>query len=277
MYSGSEGDARIIARSRNFPARPASRGRGLPTPLLYNGAVARDRRQFFDGLSLNSDTTSLALAPALVVDDDAPARLRLARMLRALGADELELAFAADLAEAERRLRERRFALALIDIELPDGSGIDLIRAWHGREGAPVAVIVSTFATQDLILAALQAGAVGYLLKERDDDELAAALRSIRGGGAPIDPFVAKHILRLVAQPPAPAPGKAEALAEPLTPREEEILQHVARGLTSREIAAELSRSTSTVESHVKNIFVKLQVSTRMQAVHQARILGLLG
>jgi DNA-binding NarL/FixJ family response regulator len=216
------------------------------------------------------------LTPALVVEDDARARLRLARVLRALGVVD-EPAFAANIAEARQQLQARRFALALIDIELPDGSGIELIRAWQGREGAPAAVIVSTFATQDLIVAALQAGAVGYLLKERDDDELVAALRSIQYGGAPIDPFVARHILRLVAPASVTTVDRFEtALAEALTRREEEILQLVAQGLTSREIAERLSRSVSTVESHVKNIFAKLQVSTRAQAVHQARTRGLL-
>ncbi|MBN8884640.1 MAG: response regulator transcription factor [Rudaea sp.] len=254
--------------------------RGRRLPLFYNDAATRGPRQFFDGIPLNLATIPLALTPALVVDDDTNARRRLAHVLRTLGADDAELAFAADAAEADRRMQERRFALALIDIELPDVSGIELIRTWHGREDAPAAVIVSTFGTQDLILSALQAGAIGYLLKERDDDELAAALHSIRGGGAPIDPFVARHILRLVAQThgstSASAASATDALAEPLTRREEEILQFVAQGLTSREIAGQLSRSTSTVESHVKNIFAKLQVSTRTQAVHQARTLGLL-
>jgi DNA-binding NarL/FixJ family response regulator len=238
----------------------------------------RARRQFLDGTRLNPDTASLALTPALVVEDDVRARLRLAQVLRTLGVVD-EPAFAADIAEAQRQLQARRFALALIDIELPDGSGIELIRTWQGRADAPVAVIVSTFATQDLILAALQAGAVGYLLKERDDDELAAALRSIQGGGAPIDPFVARHILRFVAQAPVPSSAADKsnaALTEPLTRREEEILQLVAQGLTSRGIAEKLSRSATTVESHVRNIFAKLQVSTRMQAVRQARSLGLL-
>ncbi len=229
---------------------------------------------------MNHDATSIVLSPALVIDDDEPARLRLAHVLRTLGVADRTVAFAGDVAQAAQRLDEGRFALALVDIELPDGSGIDFIRALRERAPQTAALVVSTFATQDLILAALQAGAVGYLLKERSDEELIAAVRSIQLGGAPIDPFVARHILKLVAQastPTQPLPGKdVEPLAEPLTPREEEVLRLVAQGLISREIAEHLSRSILTVEGHIKSIFRKLQVNTRTKAVHQARTLGLL-
>ena len=232
------------------------------------------------GVPLNHDATSIVLSPALVIDDDEPARLRLAQVLRTLGVADRAVAFAGDMAQAAQRLNEGRFALALVDIELPDGSGIDFIRGLRARAPQTAALVVSTFATQDLILAALQAGAIGYLLKERSDEELAAAVRSIQLGGAPIDPFVARHILKLVAQAAAltePVPdADAEPLAEPLTPREEEVLHLVAQGLISREIAERLSRSTLTVEGHIKSIFRKLQVNTRTKAVHQARTLGLL-
>ena len=234
------------------------------------------------GVPLNHDATSIVLSPALVIDDDEPARLRLAQVLRTLGVADRCVAFASDMAQAAQRVDEGRFALALVDIELPDGSGIDFIRALRERAPQTAALVVSTFATQDLILAALQAGAVGYLLKERSDEELVAAVRSIQLGGAPIDPFVARHILKLVAQVAAytqaeQAPDKdVEPLAEPLTPREEEVLRLVAQGLISREIAERLSRSTLTVEGHIKSIFRKLEVNTRTKAVHQARTLGLL-
>jgi len=234
------------------------------------------------GVPLNHDATSIVLSPALVIDDDEPARLRLAHVLRTLGVADRAVAFAGDMAQAAQRLNEGRFALALVDIELPDGSGIDFIRGLRQHAPQTAALVVSTFATQDLILTALQAGAIGYLLKERSDEELVAAVRSIQLGGAPIDPFVARHILKLITQATAQtsteqAPDDdVEPLAEPLTPREEEVLQLVAQGLISREIAERLSRSTLTVEGHIKSIFRKLQVNTRTKAVHQARTLGLL-
>ncbi|GAA0708542.1 response regulator transcription factor [Dokdonella soli] len=231
-------------------------------------------------LQSNDDAPQLALHPALVVEDDPRTQERLARILTALDIARDGIHFAGDLAQARDCFDTQRFALALVDIVLPDGSGIDFIQWLRGRDADATAVVVSTFATQDLILAALHAGAAGYLLKERDDSELIAALRSIQRGGAPIDPFVAKYILRHLGMAPVPvATPSGEAGAGPagrLTRREEEILNLVALGLISREIAEKLSRSTLTVEGHIKSIFRKLRVSTRTQAIHQARSLGLL-
>lgn len=248
--------------------------------LFYNGGGTQDL-QSRSRPPLNHDATSILLSPALVIDDDESARLRLAHVLRELGVAERTVTFASDMAQAAQRLQEGRFALALVDIDLPDGSGIDFIRALREHAPQTASLVVSTFATQDLILAALQAGAVGYLLKERSDEELLAAVRSIQLGGAPIDPFVARHILKIVAQVSTQAQAEpfgsdGEPLVEPLTPREEEVLRWVAQGLISREIAERLSRSTLTVEGHIKSIFRKLQVNTRTKAVHQARVLGLL-
>jgi len=224
----------------------------------------------------------LELSPALVIEDHDAVRMRLGQILRALGVPTDQVRFAADIAGAKRALEKERFSLALVDVGLPDGSGIDLIGWLHERESETLAVVISTFGTQDLIIQALHAGATGYLLKEREDFEIATALRSIQQGGAPIDPFVAKHILRLVGTPAAPPPSAATAdeppqnLAEPLTRREEEILTLVAEGLVTREIAERLSRSPLTVDGHVKSILRKLQVSTRTKAINQARAMGLL-
>ena len=229
------------------------------------------------GLCANSMSASLvALSPALIVDDEPAMRERLAELLVRAGIQRNAIAFAASIAQARQQLQSRAAALVLVDIGLPDGSGIDLIRWLRHTGSSSDAVVVSSFGTQDLIVQALRAGAVGYLLKERDDAEILASLRSIGRGGAVLDPFVARHILHLIAAAPAPATARGEPLAEPLTPREEEILGWVAQGLISREIAEKLSRSTATVEDHVKNILRKLRVATRTQAVFQARSLGLL-
>lgn len=207
---------------------------------------------------------------------------RLAHILGTLGVATAQIRYAADIAGAKQTLDETRFALTLVDVGLPDGSGIDLIGWLHARVPDTLALVISSFGTQDLILQALHAGAIGYLLKERDDVEIAAALRSIQRGGAPIDPFVARHILKLVAMPAAPVPGSAstsaanETAIESLTRREEEILTLVAQGLVTREIAERLSRSPLTVDGHVKSILRKLQVNTRTKAINQARAMGLL-
>jgi len=140
--------------------------------------------------------------------------------------------------------------------------------------------VISAWRTEEIIFAALRAGAIGYLLKERDDIELGIALRSIEQGGAPIDPGIARHILAWLAthQPPpaeaaVQASGKAPAA---LTRRERKILELVSQGLSNRDMAESLSISRLTVECHTKNIYRKLAVSSRTEAVFEGRRHGLL-
>ena len=228
---------------------------------------------------ISNPVAALELSPVLIVEDHVAVQRRLAHILGALGVPAERIGYAADIAGAKQAMRESRFASALVDVGLPDGSGIDLIPYLHERAPDTLAVVISSFGTQDLILRALHSGAVGYLLKEREDVEIAAALRSIQHGGAPIDPFVAKHILRLVAAPAASPPSSVAAdapgeMAGQLTRREEEILTLVAQGLVTREIAERLSRSPLTIDGHVKSILRKLQVNTRTKAINQARALG---
>ena len=109
------------------------------------------------------------------------------------------------------------------------------------------------------------------MLKERDDLELVLAVRSVLRGGAPIDPFIARRILDL-SQAPASSPDRMEAGA--LTARESEILQMVAQGMTNREIAEGTFLSRHTVECHIKHIYRKLTVSSRVRAVSEARSRG---
>ncbi|CAM2156085.1 LuxR family two component transcriptional regulator [Paraburkholderia tropica] len=212
-------------------------------------------------------------SPLLLVEDEHLMQLRLRSILLGLGYGEQEISIAGSLAEARTILAEQPFALTLIDIGLPDGSGVDLIHELHARDPALPMLVISAWSTEQTIVQALQAGASGYVLKERDDVEIAASIRSALRGGAPIDPFVARHILGLVraAEVRANAPP-----APPLSPRETEILGLVAKGLTNREIAALLFLSTLTVACHIRNIYKKLAVSSRTQAVFEARTHGLL-
>ncbi|MND84664.1 Oxygen regulatory protein NreC [compost metagenome] len=117
-------------------------------------------------------------------------------------------------------------------------------------------------------------GAVGYVLKERDDLEVAIAIRSVLRGGAPIDPFVAK---RIIEELPAQSPERmADDGMQVLTARESQILLLVAEGLGNRDIAERLCLSRYTVECHIKRIYRKLAVSSRTRAIHTARQRGLL-
>ena len=229
------------------------------------------------------------LEPMLVVDDDPRLRARLQRLLQACGVGLVTLA--PDLQAARAHARCGDFAAALVDVGLPDGSGIELLREMHQRCPQMVLVVVSAYGEADTVIAALRAGAVGYLLKERDDDELVAALASMQRGSAPIDPFVARGILAQWAQPVAaprmqvapPVPpadnecSDAGQHPDHLSAREREILTLVARGLSNREIAEMLGLSRFTIEDHTKRIYRKLAVTSRTEAVFEAQTKGLLG
>lgn len=216
----------------------------------------------------------IQLTSILIVEDDSAMQARLRALMREVAGPQAWIGIAPDFANACAILREQRPALALVDVRLPDGSGIDLIGRMQQDSPETQAVIVSAFAEEETIVAALRAGAIGYLLKDREDIELVLSLRSLQRGGAPIDPMIARRILGMV---PTATPTPVDAALVPqLTNRENEILQLVAQGLGNREIAARMNLSRLTIEGHAKNIYRKLAVKSRTAAVHEARTLGLL-
>ncbi|UCF26216.1 MAG: response regulator transcription factor [Ralstonia sp.] len=230
---------------------------------------------------------SLLPGPVLVVEDEPLTQARLRDVLVSLGYTGDALLFGGNITQAHTLIAEQPFALALIDVGLPDGNGIDLIRTLHERDPALPILVISTWSTEQVIVAALQAGATGYVLKERDELEISLSIRSALRGGAPIDPFVAKRILELIgkggsllAKPVAQAQTQTQTDrggdVSPLTPREIEILSLVSKGLTTREIADVLALSKLTVGCHIRNIYKKLAVKSRTQAVFEARSYGLL-
>ncbi len=213
-------------------------------------------------------------APVLLVEDEPLIHRRLKSLLMELGYTKDALISATSLKEARACLARQPFALILVDLGLPDGSGIDLINEIHVADASLPVLVISAWCTEDAILAALRAGATGYVLKERDDMEVALSIRSVLRGGAPIDPFVARRIIdELRPKPEQPA---AHQQIETLSPRESEILGLVAQGLGNREIAEQLNLSRYTVECHIKHIYRKLAVSSRTRAIHTARSRGLL-
>ncbi|MGJ7605603.1 response regulator transcription factor [Variovorax sp. LT1R20] len=227
------------------------------------------------------DVEIVSLSPALVVEDDPAMRERLAYVLSTLGCDEPQIAWADSVTAAKELLDERDFGVALVDIGLPDGSGVELIGWMQAHCPKIPAVVVSAWRTEEIIFAALRAGAIGYLLKERDDLELSIALRSIEQGGAPIDPAIARRILGWLAAQQTSLSAVLATDAPPplpvaLTPRERKILELVAQGLSNRDMAESLSISRLTVECHTKNIYRKLAVTSRTEAVFQGRRHGLL-
>ncbi len=217
---------------------------------------------------------SLLPAPVLVVEDEPLLQQRLCAVLLQLGYTQDALVFAGSLAQARLCLTAQPMALALVDLQLPDGNGMTLIEQMRADDPGMGILVVSAWSSQDAILGALRAGATGYVLKERDDIEVSLSIRSVLRGGAPIDPFIARRILELLpaAALVAPALPHGEALSD----RERQILGLVANGLSNREIADQLFLSRYTVESHVKRIYRKLAVSSRTMAVRTARERGVI-
>lgn len=228
-----------------------------------------------DRLKLSTELT--LPAPVLVVEDDPLVRKRLEGLLLQLGYVQDALVITCSLKEARDYLAQDQHhavSLALVDLGLPDGNGAELIAEMHARSPSLPIMVISAWSSQETILAALRAGAVGYVLKERDDFEIAVALRSVLRGGAPIDPFIAR---RIIDELPSMSAAPTQPLEDPgLSLRESTILHLVVEGLNNREIAEHLNLSRYTVESHIKNVYRKLSVSSRTQAAQEARRLRLL-
>lgn len=214
-----------------------------------------------------------------VVEDDAASRETFVSMIDAQR-DMAVVLVAASRQEALAQLPDCPLDVLLVDLGLPDGSGLDVIRAarslWSG-----CSILVSTiFGDEAHVLRSIEAGAMGYLLKDSDASELAEEIRSLHAGGSPISPMVARKILaRAVAGLPAGegATPRKPAQAPVLSARELEVLRHVSKGFTSEETAAAMGVSRTTVLTFVRRIYAKLQVNTRAEAVHAAYKHGLLG
>ena len=156
----------------------------------------------------------------------------------------------------------------LLDLELPGLDGVGVLRRLKS-DGARTRVIVFTvFDTDERIIAALEAGAAGYLLKGTPRGELFAAVRTVAGGGSLLAPVAMSAVLRRVRGDSTPGPA--------LTPRERLVLQHLARGLGNKQIAAALGISERTVKFHVSSVFTKLGASNRTEAVTRALQAGLI-
>ena len=166
--------------------------------------------------------------------------------------------------------------VVLMDVRMPVMDGVQA--TWRLRERWPQAriIILTTFDDDEYVFEGLRAGAQGYLLKDVSGQELAQAIRAVAGGGALIEPSVARKVLNEFARLAPPARTPQDSLPDPLTEREQEILQWLAKGLSNREIASRTSLAEGTVKNYVTSILQKMDARDRTQAALRARQLGLI-
>ncbi|MCW1430185.1 response regulator [Novosphingobium sp. JCM 18896] len=160
--------------------------------------------------------------------------------------------------------------LAIVDLGLPDGRGIEIVRAVHEAMPATQCIVATIYGDDAHLIEAITAGAQGYILKEENRDQIVATLKRIERGEPPLSPSIALRILALFRAPPAPS-----ANAAGLSARETETLALIARGLTVAEAAAKLGLTTNTVAGYVKLIYQKLGISSRAEATREAVRRGL--
>ncbi len=179
--------------------------------------------------------------------------------------------------DALQQITAMRFDLALIDLGLPDGSGVEVVEALRESQPEAQSVVVTIHDDDDHLFPALQAGAFGYLLKEQSRELLGEQLQRITQGEPPLSPSIARRVIKYFASHARQEPQEAEPLlpAVSLTDRENEVLLRVAKGFTLPEIGVQLNLSRHTIADYVKQIYRKLNVSSRAEAALEAQRLGL--
>lgn len=209
--------------------------------------------------------------PVLIVEDDHIIQNRLKKLLIDINYQNSDLIFSDTLDKSITAVKSQNIAFALVDLGLPDGNGTKLIRILRQKNPNVPILVISAWSTRDAIFKAIQAGATGYLLKERDDFEVLISIKQILKGGTPIDPFLAQIILANMVK----KPQKIKNSPENLSCRELEILEFVTQGLNNQDIADELRLSRYTIEAHLRNIYSKLAVDSRSKAIKIAYSFGL--
>jgi DNA-binding NarL/FixJ family response regulator len=209
----------------------------------------------------------------LIADDDDLMRAGLAELLAADAEIEI-VGQAATGRQAIERTRQLRPDVVLMDVRMPDLDGIAATRELSRTTPGTKVLILTTFEQDDYIFGALRAGASGLLLKRTRPEELIAAVHTIAVGDSLLSPSVTRRVIDRMAQQPTPDLTN-HAKLDRLTPRERDVLELIARGLSNREIAAALVVEESTIRTHVKRILMKLHLRDRVQAVILAYETGL--
>lgn len=208
-----------------------------------------------------------------LVEDDPGTRDRLVRALAC--AAQLRLAYVGGtVRDTVGWLRSNSVDVMLVDLGLPDGSGLEVIRQCRCLSPGTEVMVITMFGDEANMMSAFEAGARGYLLKDGTEDDLAQHVLSLSCGGSPMTPIIARQLLARLSR--GSSPGGPALADNTLTARERDILARLARGYTYSEAAELLGIAPSTVQSHVKNIYSKLAVHSKTEAIFEARQLGLL-
>jgi len=230
----------------------------------------------------------------LVVEDDAAMRDFFAGSV-ARCADLALAASVGTVAEARAWLDDsaNMVDVLLTDLGLPDGSGLEVIRHCVSLHPRCEPLVISMFGDEDNVLASIEAGALGYIHKDATPDDIAQTILDMRAGASPISPMIARRVLSKYRTDQANLAGSVSVGAadrtglvpdtagntptrQLLSAREQEVLSHIARGFSYVEIARLQSLSVHTVQSHIKNLYAKLSVHSRSEAVFEATRMGLI-
>mgnify|MGYP000852437453 FL=1 len=208
----------------------------------------------------------------LIVEDDAATRHWLASELQAMPG--VQVHCCASVIEARQWLQMQRPDIVLTDLGLPDGSGTEVIECAVRLHPQCEVLVISIFGDEAHVVAAIEAGASGYLLKDSSFDNLGEQLQHLREGGSPLSPQIARTLIRRHRIPAggtteAPEVAAEAASAQALTARELEVLTFIAKGFSYQEGADMLGVSANTVRTYVKRIYQKLSVNSRSEAVYE--------
>ncbi|MBI5824654.1 MAG: response regulator transcription factor [Chloroflexi bacterium] len=205
----------------------------------------------------------------LLADDHHIVRAGVRQLLES-ASDLQVIAEAGDGEEAQSLIQKHKPDVAVLDIQMPKASGIEVTR-WVRANLPEVGVLILTAYDEDpYVMAVLQAGANGYVLKTAQADDLIQAVRDVHEGKSALDPAITRKLMSSMFK------GTEKKMVEPLTDRELEVLRLAAKGFTNKAIGVQLSISDRTVQGHLAHIFAKLQANSRTEAVMRAVSLGLI-
>ena len=213
----------------------------------------------------------------ILVENDPNVRFRLEHALENLS-DIHVIASAPSQREAFALTSQFKFQMLVVDLDLPDGFGLDLIRKTASEQRDIDIMVLANSNDDPHIVSAIESGATGYVLKSEIETHLVSAIRLLTAGGSPVSPSVAKSVLRALRTYTASSAEKTtnNIQTNPLSERESEILQLLAKGMSFNEIGDILTISPHTVTAHIKKIYRKLQVHSRGEAVYEAAQMGLI-